>query len=212
MSNKNKIITKNKEISIEQNSNKNQNEKIKNLKENLNKKEIDLKENLDKEETELIEKQRKEIDELIENFDIKIRPKLSSYYLDLKKREYFLCKQDRFIEAEETKQKAKKIYFEDNKHIEDEKKLKLFQKLEELENKNRIEYMKFAKNKDRQIYYLMKEEDEKKKIEIDKFKKEKDNNNLQKNIKFFIEKNKKKLKKDKTDNITYKRNKNNPWS
>ena len=172
-----------------------------------------MKENLNKEEKELLEKQKQELNELIKNFDVKIRPKISSYYLQLKTREYFLCKQDRFIEAEETKQKAKKIYMEDNKHIDDEKKLKLFQKIEELNNKHRLEYFKFIKNKDKQIYFLKKEEDDKKNIEINKFRKEKENEIMQNNIKYFIEKNNKRIKESKgNENNNFKLNKNNPWN
>ena len=83
-------------------------EEINNLKVKQNEKEKDLNINLDKEEQELIQKQKTELNELIKNFDIKIKPKLSSYYLDLKMREYYLSRQDRFIEAQETKEKAQK--------------------------------------------------------------------------------------------------------
>ena len=140
MNSNNKFTQKENEI------NKKQKEEIKNFKKISDKKETNLNENLDKEEKQLLERQKKELDELIKNFDVKIRPKISSYFLQLKTREYFLCKQDRFIEAEETKQKAKNKYLEDNKFIQDEKKLKLYQKIEELNNKHRIEYMKFIKN------------------------------------------------------------------
>ena len=140
MNSNNKFTQKENEI------NKKQKEEIKNFKKISDKKETNLNENLDKEEKQLLERQKKELDELIKNFDVKIRPKISSYFLQLKTREYFLCKQDRFIEAEETKQKAKDKYLEDNKFIQDEKKLKLYQKIEELNNKHRIEYMKFIKN------------------------------------------------------------------
>ena len=212
MSNKNKKIIDSKKSSKNK-FNENEIEEIKNLNEISIKKEIDLKENLNKEEKELLEKQKQELNELIKNFDVKIRPKISSYYLQLKTREYFLCKQDRFIEAEETKQKAKKLYMEDNKHIDDEKKLKLFQKIEELNTKHRLEYFKFIKNKDKQIYFLKKEEDDKKNIEINKFRKEKENEIMQNNIKYFIEKNNKRIKESKgNENNNFKLNKNNPWN
>ncbi len=212
MSNKNKNINNNNNSSIVNTLNDKEFQEIKNLNKISLKKEIYLKENLNKEEKELLEKQKKELDELVNNFDIKIRPKITSFFLQLKTREYFLCKQDRFIEAEETRQKAQKKYIEDNKHIDDEKKFKLYQKIEELNNKHRIEYMKFMKNKDKQIYYLKKEEDDKKNNEIIKFKKEKENEVMKKNIKYFIEQNNKKRKINKTDNNNFKKNKNNPWN
>ena len=90
-----------------------------------------------------MERQKNELNNLIKTFDIKIKPKISSFFLQLKAREYYLCKQERYIEAEDTKQKAEKQYLEDNKHIENEKKYKLYLKIEELNNKHRKEYMNF---------------------------------------------------------------------
>ena len=97
--------------------------KFNNLKKLQTEKEEDFNKNIDKEEQDLLQKQKKELNELITNFDIKIRAKISSYYLDLKAREYFLSRQDKFIQAQEIKEKAEKQFNEDNKFIEKEKKL-----------------------------------------------------------------------------------------
>ena len=144
MSDKSKSIKyKNIDLSKMNTINKKQKDEINNLKEISLKKEINLNNNLNKEEKELLERQKNELNNLIKTFDIKIKPKISSFFLQLKAREYYLCKQERYIEAEDTKQKAEKQYLEDNKHIENEKKYKLYLKIEELNNKHRKEYMNF---------------------------------------------------------------------
>ena len=148
----NKIIKNiNKEISKVNEINKKQKEEIINLQKISSQKETNLKQTLYKEKKELLEKQKKEIEHLINNYEIKIKPIISSIYLQLKTREYYLCKQERFIEAEEAKEKAQKQYLEDNKHIENEKKLRLYQKIEELNNKHRLEYIKFMKDKEKKF-------------------------------------------------------------
>ena len=198
-----------KEIEI----NKKQNEEMNHFKKKSAQKEIDLTQNLNKEEKQLLAKQNKELDDLIKNFDIKIKPKISSYFLQLKTREYFLCKLERYIEADETKKKAQEIYLDDNKYIDDEKKLKLYQKIEELNSKHRIEYMKFIKNKDKKVYYLKKEEDDEKKIINDKYNKQKQSELMKKNIDYFTQlNNEKKKKNNNAIKENYKRNKGNPWS
>ena len=184
-------------------------EEINNLKVKQNEKEKDLNINLDKEEQELIQKQKTELNELIKNFDVKIKPKLSSYYLDLKMREYYLSRQDRFIEAQETKEKAQKQYMEDNEFIDKEKKLKLWKKIEELNDKHRKEYMKFIKDKNKRIYSLKKEEDKGQNEIKEKYKKIKEDEVIKGTINNVMKKYKKKIEiKDETN---FKRNKNNPF-
>ena len=184
-------------------------EEINNLKVKQNEKEKDLNINLDKEEQELIQKQKTELNELIKNFDVKIKPKLSSYYLDLKMREYYLSRQDRFIEAQETKEKAQKQYMEDNEFIDKEKKLKLWKKIEELNDKHRKEYMKFIKDKNKRIYSLKKEEDKGQNEIKKKYKKIKEDEVIKGTINNVMKKykNKKEIK----DETNFKRNKNNPF-
>ena len=184
-------------------------EEINNLKVKQNEKEKDLNINLEKEEQELIQKQKTELNELIKNFDIKIKPKLSSYYLDLKMREYYLSRQDRFIEAQETKEKAQKQYMEDNEFIDKEKKLKLWKKIEELNDKHRKEYMKFIKDKNKRIYSLKKEEDKGQNEIKEKYKKIKEDEVIKGTINNVMKKYKNKIEiKDETN---FKRNKNNPF-
>ena len=184
-------------------------EEINSLKNIQQEKEKDLNLLLDNEEKALLEKHKTELNELINNFDIKIRPKISAYYLDLKAREYYLSKQDRFIEAQETKEKAQKQYMEDNIFNDKEKKYKLQEKIEELNEKHRIEYQKFIKDKDKKVY-LFKKEENNKELEIrDKYKKSKENEVIKKTINNVM--NKYKNKKEKNKEINFKRNKNNPF-
>ena len=79
---------------------------------------------------------------MIANFDVKIRPIISSFFLILKTKEHFLCRQDRFIEAQETKEKAQKQFMEDNKYIENKKKNILWKKIEKFIGMERLQIQK----------------------------------------------------------------------
>ena len=184
-------------------------EEINNLKKIQSEKERDLNTDLDKDEKSLLDKQKKELDELIKNFDVKIKPKLSSYYLQLKTREYFLSRQDRFIEAQETKEKAQKQYMEDNKNIDNEKKIILWKKIEELNDKHRIEIMKFIKNKNKKVYLLKKEEGKKQDEIRNKYKNIKENEVIKNTINNIMKKYNN--KKEKISETNFKRNKSNPF-
>ena len=184
-------------------------EEINNLKKIQSEKEKDLNNNLDNDEKSLLDKQKQELDDLIKNFDVKIRPKISPYYLQLKAREYFLSRQDRFIEAQETKENAQKQYMQDNKNIDDEKKIILWKKIEELNDKHRKEYMKFIKDKNKKVYLLKKEEDKKHDEIRDKYKNIKENEVIKNTISNIMKKYNN--KKEKIADTKFKRYQNNPF-
>ena len=184
-------------------------EEINNLKKIQSEKEKDLNNNLDNDEKSLLDKQKQELDDLIKNFDVKIRPKISPYYLQLKAREYFLSRQDRFIEAQETKENAQKQYMQDNKNIDNEKKIILWKKIEELNDKHRKEYMKFIKDKNKKVYLLKKEEDKKHDEIRDKYKNIKENEVIKHTISNIMKKYNN--KKEKIADTKFKRYQNNPF-
>ena len=184
-------------------------EEINNLKKIQSEKEKDLNNNLDNGEKSLLDKQKQELDDLIKNFDVKIRPKISPYYLQLKAREYFLSRQDRFIEAQETKENAQKQYMQDNKNIDNEKKIILWKKIEELNDKHRKEYMKFIKDKNKKVYLLKKEEDKKHDEIRDKYKNIKENEVIKNTISNIMKKYNN--KKEKIADTKFKRYQNNPF-
>ena len=184
-------------------------EEINNLKKIQSEKEKDLNNNLDNDEKSLLDKQKQELDDLIKNFDVKIRPKISPYYLQLKAREYFLSRQDRFIEAQETKENAQKQYMQDNKNIDNEKKIILWKKIEELNDKHRKEYMKFIKDKNKKVYLLKKEEDKKHDEIRDKYKNIKENEVIKNAISNIMKKYNN--KKEKIADTKFKRYQNNPF-
>ena len=140
---------------------------------------------------------------------MKIRPKISPYYLQLKAREYFLSRQDRFIEAQETKENAQKQYMQDNKNIDNEKKIILWKKIEELNDKHRKEYMKFIKDKNKKVYLLKKEEDKKHDEIRDKYKNIKENEVIKNTISNIMKKYNN--KKEKIADTKFKRYQNNPF-
>ena len=184
-------------------------EEINNLKKIQSEKEKDLNNNLDNDEKSLLDKQKQELDDLIKNFDVKIRPKISPYYLQLKAREYFLSRQDRFIEAQETKENAQKQYMQDNKNIDNEKKIILWKKIEELNDKHRKEYMKFIKDKNKKVYLLKKEEDKKQDEIREKYKNIKENEVIKNTISNIMKKYNN--KKEKIADTKFKRYQNNPF-
>ena len=184
-------------------------EEINNLKKIQSEKEKDLNNNLDNDEKSLLDKQKQELDDLIKNFDVKIRPKISPYYLQLRAREYFLSRQDRFIEAQETKENAQKQYMQDNKNIDNEKKIILWKKIEELNDKHRKEYMKFIKDKNKKVYLLKKEEDKKHDEIRDKYKNIKENEVIKNTISNIMKKYNN--KKEKIADTKFKRYQNNPF-
>ena len=184
-------------------------EEINNLKKIQSEKEKDLNNNLDNDKKSLLDKQKQELDDLIKNFDVKIRPKISPYYLQLKAREYFLSRQDRFIEAQETKENAQKQYMQDNKNIDNEKKIILWKKIEELNDKHRKEYMKFIKDKNKKVYLLKKEEDKKHDEIRDKYKNIKENEVIKNTISNIMKKYNN--KKEKIADTKFKRYQNNPF-
>ena len=186
-----------------------ENEEINILKKLQTEKEEDFNKNIDKEEQDLLQKQKKELNELITNFDIKIRAKISSYYLDLKAREYFLSRQDKFIQAQEIKEKAEKQFNEDNKFIEKEKNIILLKKIEELNEKHRKELTNFIKDKNKKIYFLNKEGVDKQNEIKDKYKNFKEKEVVKNTINNIMKKykNKNGKKGDIKDNL----HKDNPF-
>ena len=198
----------NKKVNENEINNK-EKEEINNLKKIQSEKEKDLNNNLDNDEKSLLDKQKQELDDLIKNFDVKIRPKISPYYLQLKAREYFLSRQDRFIEAQETKENAQKQYMQDNKNIDNEKKIILWKKIEELNDKHRKEYMKFIKDKNKKVYLLKKEEDKKHDEIRDKYKNIKENEVIKNTISNIMKKYNN--KKEKIADTKFKRYQNNPF-
>ena len=196
-------------MEIENNIINKEKEEINNLKKLQNEKEKDLNLNLDQEEKALIQKQKKELNDLIANFDVKIRPIISSFFLILKTKEHFLCRQDRFIEAQETKEKAQKQFMEDNKYIENKKKNILWKKIEKLNEKHRLEFINFNKDKSKKIYLLRNEEIEKQNEIRDKYKNDKENEVIKSTINNIMKKYN--SKKEKIVKSNYKRNKENPF-
>ena len=134
---------------------------------------------------------------------------MSSVFLQLKTREYFLSRQERFIEAQESKEKAQKQFMEDNKYIENKKKNILWKKIEKLNEKHRLEFINFNKDKNKKIYLLRNEENVKQNEIRDKYKNYKENEVIKSTINNIMKKYKN--KREKIDNSNYKRNKENPF-
>ena len=133
---------------------KNYSEEIAQFNERWAKREEELKMILDQREKELIKNQKNEINYYLSGADERnAKQKISPNYLNMKKVEMTLVKQERFLEAEQMKQKAEKLLKEENRLLEIQNQKKLKKKIELLMKRQKEELAKFKDDKDKQIYY-----------------------------------------------------------
>ena len=189
--------------------NKERKNEIENIKKLSKDKETNLLNDISKQEKDLLQNQKAELDEL-HNLEIKIKPKISPFFLQMKAKEYFLSKQERYIEADEARNKANEIYMNDNKNIDDKKKLIYLKKYEELILKHGKEHWKFDKKKEKEMYMLKEEEDKKIQLINNKYNEINQKIKLEKTIEDIKNKNNKRKKKNNSKD--FKRYKNNPWN
>ena len=87
----------------------------------------ELKSFLDQKEKELIKNQKEQMNYYLNgSAERNMKQKISPNYLNMKKVEMTLVKQERFMEAEQMKQKAEKLLKEENRlmEIQNQKKIK----------------------------------------------------------------------------------------
>ena len=122
------------------------------------KREEDLKNDLDEKEKELIKNQKKELNDYKRgNEEKNFKQKISPNYLNLKKVEMTLVKQERFLEAEQMKQKAEQLLKEENRLMEIENQKRIKKQIELLEKRQKEELGKFKDDKNKKIYMLQKD-------------------------------------------------------
>lgn len=137
---------------------KNYSEEIAQFNERWAKKEEELKMILDQREKELIKNQKNEINYYLSGADERnAKQKISPNYLNMKKVEMTLVKQERFLEAEQMKQKAEKLLKEENRLMEIENQKKIKKQIELLAKRQKEELAKFKDDKNKQIYMIQKD-------------------------------------------------------
>ena len=135
------------------------------------KKEEELKSLLDQKEKELIKNQKNELNYYINrNAERNIKQKISPNYLNMKKVEMTLAKQERFLEAEQMKQKAEKLLKEENKLAEIENQKKIKKQIELLAKRQKEEMAKFRDDKNKQIYMIQKDKNKEFDMIINKYR------------------------------------------
>jgi hypothetical protein len=136
-----------------------------------NSKEQELKRILEEKEKELINNQKRELNEYINNAsDLSVKQKISPNYLNMKKVEMTLVKQERFLEAEQMKQKAEKLLKEENRIMEMKRQKMIKKQIEILIKRQKEELAKFKDDKEKQLYLIQKDKNKEYDMIINKFR------------------------------------------
>ena len=150
---------------------KNYSEEIAQFNERWAKKEEELKMILDQREKELIKNQKNEINYYLSGADERnAKQKISPNYLNMKKVEMTLVKQERFLEAEQMKQKAEKLLKEENRLLEIQNQKKMKKKIEILMKRHKEDLNKFKDDKAKQLYLIQKEKNREYDMIVNKYR------------------------------------------
>ena len=150
---------------------KNYSEEIAQFNERWAKREEELKMILDQREKELIKNQKNEINYYLSGADERnAKQKISPNYLNMKKVEMTLVKQERFLEAEQMKQKAEKLLKEENRLLEIQNQKKMKKKIEILMKRHKEDLAKFKDDKAKQLYLIQKEKNREYDMIVNKYR------------------------------------------
>ena len=126
---------------------------------------------MDQKEKELIKNQKNELNYYLSgNAEKNIKQKISPNYLNMKKVELTLVKQERFLEAEQMKQKAEKLLKEENRLMEIQNQKKIKKQIELLMKRQKEELAKFKDDKEKQIYLIQKDKNREFDMIINKYR------------------------------------------
>ena len=133
-------------------------------------KEKDLNDELLEQEMYIKKNQKNEINQFNNAKELNIKPRQSPQYLNLKKIQFELARQERFKEAEVTKKMADKIQKEENDKLYIELKNKYRKQYENLLKRHKEQNKKFKDEKERKIYLQRKEKDKEYEELINKYR------------------------------------------
>ena len=174
---KNRVMEQHKRELIKKNQidqdifEKNYNEELAQFNERWAKKEEELKMFLDQREKELIKNQKNEINYYLSGADERnAKQKISPNYLNMKKVEMTLVKQERFLEAEQMKQKAEKLLKEENRLLEIQNQKKMKKKIEIIMKRHKEDLTKFKDDKAKQLYLIQKEKNREYDMIVNKYR------------------------------------------
>ena len=110
---------------------------------------------------ELKKRQKLELNEFIKNItEREIKQKITPNYINLKKVEEELVKQERFLEAEQIKHQAEKVLKKENNLMEIEYQQKIKKQIQLFKNRQNEEMTKFIEDNNKDIYKIQKNKNE----------------------------------------------------
>jgi len=139
--------------------------------ERWSKKEEELKQILKQKKLELINRQKIELRDFINNIGERdMKQKITPNYLNLKKVEMTLVKQERFLEAEQIKHQAEKLLKKENDLMEMEYQQKIKKQIEMFKKRQKEELIKSNEDNKKQIYLLQKDKNKEYDMIINKYR------------------------------------------
>ena len=132
-------------------------EELMQFKERWAKEEENIKKELNHKKERLKQRQKLELREYINNINQDIKQKITPNYLNLKKMEKTLVKQERFLEAEQIKHQAEKLYKKENELMEIEYQRTIRKKIEYFKKRQQDELNKLNEDNKKQIFLLQKD-------------------------------------------------------
>ena len=141
------------------------------FKERWSKKEEELKQMLKQKKLELKNRQKIELRDFINNIGERdMKQKITPNYLNLKKVEMTLVKQERFLEAEQIKHQAEKLLKKENDLMEMEYQQKIKKQIEMFKRRQKEELIKSNEDNKKQIYLIQKDKNREYDMIINKYR------------------------------------------
>ena len=119
--------------------------------------EKELHDELNQREQELIAVQKEEMQFLYTNYDKNVKQKQTPDYLNLKKIQYELAKQERFVEAANVKKKAEKLNKEQNEKMKIDVHMQFRKQIDKLQKKHQEEKMRLDNEREKRWHLFHKE-------------------------------------------------------
>lgn len=141
------------------------------FKERWSKKEEELKQMLKQKKLELKNRQKIELRDFISNIGERdMKQKITPNYLNLKKVEMTLVKQERFLEAEQIKHQAEKLLKKENDLMEMAYQQKIKKEIEMFKRRQKEELIKSNEDNKKQIYLIQKDKNREYDMIINKYR------------------------------------------
>ena len=132
--------------------------------------EKELNDELNLREQELIAVQKEEMQFLYNNYDKNVKQKQTPSYLNLKKIQYELAKQERFVEAANVKKKAEKLNKDQNEKMKIDAHMQFRKQIDKLQKKHQEEKMRLDDEREKRWYLFQKEKNKEYESIVNKYR------------------------------------------